>query len=170
MQHERVSTPKILLYLLFLLVFYALQNSILHGISFQGFHFDLLPCFVAAASLLDGPAEGAIMGLAVGTFYDLGFIGTDGLYPIYYMLYGIAAGELSRLILPKNYISMLLLTTSEALLMGALRCFFYLVPRKGATTLLVMQQVAGSMLLTAVFCFIVYLPMRHIHRRFSQLD
>jgi len=170
MQHERVSIPKILLYLLFLLVFYALQSSVFRAFHFQGFYFDLLPCFVAAASLLDGPIEGAIIGLAVGIFYDLGFIGTDGLYPIYYLLYGIAAGELSRLILPQNYISMLLLTTSETLLMGALRCFFYLVPRKGATPLLVMQQVAGSMLLTTMFCFVVYIPMRRIHRWFSSLD
>lgn len=170
MQRERVSIPKMLAYLLFLLVFYALQSSVFSTFNFQGFHFDLLPCFVAAVSLFDGPVEGAIMGLAVGIFYDLGFIGIDGLYPIYYLLYGIAAGELSRLILPENYISMLLLTTSETLLMGALRCFFYLVPRKGATMLLVMQQVAGNMLLTAMFCFVVYIPMRRIHRRFSSLD
>lgn len=170
MQRERVSARQMLLYLLFLLLFYALQSSVFGRWSLQGFHLNLLPCFVSAAALLDGPAEGVIMGFAVGVFYDLGFSGIEGLYPIYFLLYGLAAGIVSRLVLPCNYISMLLLTAGETFLLGALRGFLYLIPRKGAQPTLILQQTAASAVLACALCFLVYLPLRRISRRFSYLD
>lgn len=167
MQRERISIPQILLYILTALLLYVLQTSWFGTWSIRGYHLDLLPAIVAAAALLDGPAEGVIIGIVVGLFYDLGFIGIDGLYPLFFMLFGLVAGALSRLTLSGSYVSMLLMTAFEMVVLGLLRYFVYLLPQAGASFLLVLQQIVGGTLLTCLFCFIVYLPMRKISRAFA---
>ena len=82
MQRERLSIPKIVLYILVALTVYVLQTTLFGAWSIRGYHLDMLPALVAAAALLDGPMEGVIIGVVVGLFYDLGFIGIDGLYPL----------------------------------------------------------------------------------------
>lgn len=167
MQREQISIPKILLYILAVLLLYVLQTSWFGTWSIRGYHLDLLPALVAAAALLDGPTEGVIVGVAVGLFYDLGFIGIDGLYPLFFMLFGLIAGAMSRLTLSGSYVSMLLMTAVEMLVLGLVRYFVYLLPQAGASFLLVLQQIVGGTLLTCIFCFIVYLPMRRISRIFT---
>ena len=110
MQRERISIPKIVLYIVVALLLYVLQSSWFGMWSIRGYHLDLMPALVAAAALLDGPAEGVIVGVAVGLFYDLGFVGIDGLYPLFFILFGLVAGAMSRLTLSGTYISMLLMT------------------------------------------------------------
>ena len=167
MQRERISIPQIVLYLLLALILYVLQTSWFGTWSIRGYHLDLLPAIVAAAALLDGPVEGVILGVAVGLFYALGFIGVDGLYPLFFMLFGLVAGALSRLALSGSYVSMLLMTAFEMIVLGLIRYFVYLLPQAGASFLLVLQQIVGGTLLTCVFCFIVYFPMRKISRIFA---
>lgn len=167
MQREQVSIPQMVLYILFALVFYAAQSSLFGAWSIRGYHLDLLPAFVAAAALLDGPAEGAVMGIVIGLLYDLGFSGLDGLYPIFFMLFGMVSGAMSRLTLSRNYVSMLMINAFQMILIDLVRYFCYLLPQKGAPFLLVLQQTVGSTLLATVLCFVVYLPMRKISRKFS---
>lgn len=166
MQQETLSLPKLMLYLLYLLLFYALQSSLFGTWAVRGFHLDLLPCFAVAAGLLDGPAEGAVVGIGVGILYDLGMNGIDGVYPIFFLLCGVLAGVLCQLTLSRNYASMLLLTAAEMLVLGLGRYFFFLLPQQGASFALVLQQVLGGTLLACVLCFAVYLPLRAINRRF----
>ena len=148
-------------------MFYALQSSLFGAWSIRGYHLDLLPAFVAAAALLDGPVEGVIMGVVVGLLYDLGFTGIDGLYPIFFMLFGMAAGAMSRLTLSRNYVSMLMLNAVEMVVIDLLRYFCYLLPQKGAPFGLVLQQTVGGTLLASLLCFAVYVPMAKISRKFS---
>lgn len=166
MQREQVSIPKLILYVLLSVLLFVLQTSILGGISIFGYRVDLLPALVAAAALLDGPREGAVVGIAVGLLYDLSTVGTDGLYPIFFLLFGLIAGGVSRLSLSRNYISMLILTAAEMLLSGLMRYVLVLM-RLHASLLLVLRQIVGGTLLTCLFCFIVYLPMRRLSNRFS---
>lgn len=167
MQRERLSIPKIVLYILVALTVYVLQTTLFGAWSIRGYHLDMLPALVAAAALLDGPMEGVIIGVVVGLFYDLGFIGIDGLYPLYFMLFGLAAGAMSRLTLSGSYISMLIMTALEMVVLGLVRYFAYLLPQAGASFALVLQQIVGGTLLSCVFCFVVYLPMRKISRIFA---
>ena len=167
MQRERISIPKNVLYIVMALLLYVLQSSWFGMWSIRGYHLDLLPALVAAAALLDGPAEGVIVGVAVGLFYDLGFVGIDGLYPLFFILFGLVAGAMSRLTLSGTYISMLLMTAFEMILLGLIRYFVYLLPQAGASIGLVLQQIIGGTLLTCIFCFIVYLPMRKISSIFA---
>ena len=167
MQREQLSIPKTLLYLVFALVFYALQASLFGTWSIRGYHLDLLPALVTAAALLDGPMEGVVVGVTVGLLYDVGFIGVDGLYPLFFLLFGLIAGAMSRLTLSGSYVSMLIMTAVEMVVLGLVRYFAYLLPQTGASFGLVLRQIVGGTLLTCVFRFVVYLPMRRISRRFA---
>ncbi len=167
MQREQLSIPKVVLYILFVLLIYVLQSTLFGTWSIRGYHLDLLPALVAAAALLDGPVEGVIIGITVGLFYDLGFIGIDGLYPLFFLIFGFIAGEMSRLTLSGSYVSMVLMTAFEMIVLGLLRYFSYLLPQAGASFGLVLRQIIGGTLLACLFCFIVYWPMQKISRKFA---
>ena len=167
MQRERLSIPKIVLYILLALLLCVVQTTLFGAWSIAGYHVDVLPALVVAAALLDGPAEGMIVGIAVGLLYDLGFIGIDGLYPLFFLLFGLGAGVFSRMALSGSYVSMLLTTAFEMVLLGLLRYFAYLLPQAGASLGLVFRQVAAGTLLTCLFSFVAYFPMRRISRLFA---
>lgn len=166
MQREQVIVPKMLLYILFATLYYALQSSIFGMWSIRGFHIDLLPCFVAAAALLDGPMEGVIIGVFIGVLYDASFTGIDGVYPILFLVFGLLAGIISREALSRNYVSMMMLTATEMLLVGLFRYFVFL-RKAGASFSLVMQQIIGGIVLACIFGFIIYLVMKRITKIFE---
>ena len=112
MQRELISIPKILLYIAFTVFLFVFQTSILGAHPLFGYHLDLLPAAVAAAALLDGPVEGAAVGFTAGLLYDVGLIGVDGLYPIYFLLFGLAGGAFSRLALAGGFLSMIVLVST----------------------------------------------------------
>ena len=137
------------------------QTGTFGGMRIFGSAVDLLPALVTAAALLGGPAEAAVVGLTVGICYDLSFTGVDGLYPLFFLLFGYAAGKLCQRLLTRNYISMLILTAFECVLLGLLRYLFSLM-HAGASFLIVLRQLAVGTVLTCLFCFIVYLPLRRL--------
>ena len=79
MQRERLSIPKIVLYILVALTVYVLQTTLFGAWSIRGYHLDMLPALVAAAALLDGPMEGVIIGVVVGLVLELRCICNHGL-------------------------------------------------------------------------------------------
>ena len=99
--------------------------------------------------------------MTVGICYDLSFTGVDGLYPLFFLLFGYAAGKLCQRLLTRNYISMLILTAFECVLLGLLRYLFSLM-HAGASFLIVLRQLAVGTVLTCLFCFVVYLPLRRL--------
>ena len=154
MQREPISIPKLIAYVLFSVIIFALQTGTFGGMRIFGSAVDLLPALVTAAALLGGPAEAAVVGLTVGICYDLSFTGVDGLYPLFFLLFGYAAGKLCQRLLTRNYISMLILTAFECVLLGLLRYLFSLM-HAGASFLIVLRQLAVGMVLT---CLLYRLP------------
>ena len=151
MQREHISIPKLIAYVLFSVIIFALQTGTFGGMRIFGSAVDLLPALVTAAALLGGPAEAAVTGVTVGICYDLSFTGVDGLYPLFFLLFGYAAGKLCQR----------LLTAFECVLLGLLRYLFSLM-HAGASFLIVLRQLAVGTVLTCLFCFIVYLPLRRL--------
>ena len=78
MQRELISIPKMLLYALVTILVYVIQTTVFGAHPLFGYHVDLLPAAVTAAALLDGPVEGAVVGLLAGVLYDVGLVGMDG--------------------------------------------------------------------------------------------
>ena len=122
MRRER-PVLKTICYLLFLVLVYVIETANM-PLALFGFRIDLLPCIPAAIALMEGPFFGGMFGLLTGILYDVGFVGVDGLFPIYYMLFGIAAGAVSMRFLRRMFPSMLLLSTCGMLLIGMLRFGF----------------------------------------------
>ena len=87
MQREHISIPKLIAYVLFSVIIFALQTGTFGGMRIFGSAVDLLPALVTAAALLGGPAEAAVTGVTVGICYDLSFTGVDGLYPLFFLLF-----------------------------------------------------------------------------------
>lgn len=170
MQRERVPVVKIGCYLLLTIVVFVIETS--NGLPMRlfGFRIDLMPCLPAAVALFEGPWLGVVIGLATGILYDVGYIGAEGLLPVYYMLFGLAAGALSARFLGKMFPSFLLLTTCGMLLLGVLRFLGALALFTGVTPLLAFQSLCGEILVTAVLSPLVYLPARGISRRFDWLS
>lgn len=168
MQRDRPPILKIVLYLLFVLLVYVLETA---NIPFRlfGFRIDLLPCIPAVIALMEGPALGGAFGLLIGVLYDVGYIGVDGLYPIYFMFFGILAGMVSARFLRKMFPSALLLTTCGMLVIGLIRYGFALLLLTGASLPLAFQSMCGEILVTIALSPLVYLPVRAIHRRFDWL-
>ena len=168
MWRERFPALKLTGYLLLLFLFYLIETANGIPISVCGYRIEVLCCFVAAAALFDGPMLGGCVGFAVGVLYDLSFIGVEGAYPIYFMLFGIFAGFFAERFLQKIFPSMLLLTGSCILLLGAFRFPVMLLTQQlGMEPLRYMQQIFAGAILAAAFSPFVYFSMRYIYRRFQ---
>lgn len=159
---------KFVLYLLFLVLIYVIETAHL-PLELFGFHIDLLPCIPAAVALMEGPAWGGLFGLLTGVMYDVGFLGVDGLFPIYYMLFGIVAGAVSMRFLRRMFPSMLLLNTCGMLLIGLIRYGFSVLLFSGAPFPFAFQSMCGEILVTVLLSPFVYLPVRTIARRFDRM-
>jgi rod shape-determining protein MreD len=169
MQYERFPTLQLIFYLLLMMLFYVLETA--HGLRLTifGFRPELLCGFVAVVALMDGPLLGLIIGLLVGLLYDLGFVGAEGLYPIFFMLFGMAAGLFSQHFLRKIFPSVMLLTACEMLLLGLLRLPALTLLTEGVQPLLYLQQLCGETLLATALSLVVYLPVGHLSRRFRRI-
>ena len=141
MQREHISIPKLIAYVLFSVIIFALQTGTFGGMRIFGSAVDLLPALVTAAAGIERVSK--------------------VLMPLFFLLFGYAAGKLCQRLLTRNYISMLILTAFECVLLGLLRYLFSLM-HAGASFLIVLRQLAVGTVLTCLFCFIVYLPLRRL--------
>ena len=168
MQKEQPVIVKYIVYLLFLIVLYSIETANI-PMEIMGFRIDLLPCVPAAVALMEGPVLGGFIGFMTGMLYDIGFIGVEGLFPIYYMLFGILAGAISMKFLRRMFPSMLLLSTCGMLVLGLVRYGLSLMLISKVPFPLVFQAMCGEILLTIVLSPIVYFPVRNISRRFEKI-
>lgn len=168
MQKEQPVIVKYIVYLLFLILLYAIETANI-PLEIFGVRIDLLPCVPAAVALMEGPVLGGFIGFMTGMLYDIGFIGVEGLFPIYYMLFGIAAGALSMKFLRRMFPSMLLLNTCGMLILGLVRYGLSLMLISKVPFPLVFQAMCGEILLTIILSPIVYFPIRNIARRFERI-
>lgn len=170
MQRERISILKIITYAALLVLLHLVETS--SGVHWRilGFRLDVLPAVMAAVALLDGPVEGVILGLITGVLYDIGFTGTEGMYPLYFMLFGVGAGLFSHRYLRKIFPSMLLITACSMLFLDLFRYGFLVLMGTSSSFLIFMRMACGETLVTLIFTPAVYLAVRFISRRFEALS
>lgn len=89
MKHNHLRT---VLCAVLLAAAYVLQTSLGLRISIFGAHIDLLPPLLAAVGVVMGSGAGMVCGLVTGVLYDISGSGVDGIYPLYYMIWGIGCG------------------------------------------------------------------------------
>lgn len=168
MQRERIPMLKLVLYSVLLIVLFVLETA--HGIPLRvfGYRIDILPCVMAAVALMDGPVEGCILGVLTGILYDAGFSGPEGLYPLYFMLYGTAAGFFSQRYLRRIFPSMLLLTAGAMLPLDLLRYAFSLLTQAGTPFLLFFQAACAETMIAVILSPLIYWIVRGISLRFER--
>lgn len=170
MQRERIPPLKIILYIAVFILLFVLESANGMPVRVMGYRVDILPFAVASVALLDGPVEGASMGLFAGVLYDVAYRTADGLYPVFYLLVGLAAGLLGHRFLRRIYPSALVLGTASMLLLGLWRLAVAVLMRQTGDPLLFLQSVCGQTLVAAALSCIAYLPVRAVSRRFVKSE
>lgn len=165
---EQPVALKFIAYTVVLIIIYSIETANIQ-FKFFGFKIDILPCVPAAVALMEGPVLGGFIGFMTGMLYDVGFIGIDGLFPIYYMVFGILAGIISIKFLRKMFPSMLLLNTCGMMILALIRYGLSLMAISKVPFPLVFQAVCAEILITIFLSPIVYIIVRNISRKFEPL-
>lgn len=94
MKHKLHFAVRVVCCMLLLALAYVVQSSLGVRISIFSVHIDLLPILVATVGVVMGSGAGLACGLFAGLLYDVAGTGAEGLYPLYYLICGIACGQL----------------------------------------------------------------------------
>lgn len=164
MQRERPPLGQVVCYAVILLAAYLVSTTTA-PLRILGYRVDLIGCVPAAIALMDGPYMGMAFGIAAGIAYDMALTGIEGLYPIYFMLFGVAAGLFSQRFLRRIFPSMLLLTVASALGLAVLRLLGFFILQQRFDLLLYLQRVCGQAMLTSVLSPLIYAPVHIIYQR-----
>jgi len=164
MQKEHPPLGQLVCYGLILLAAYLVSTSST-PLRILDYRVDLLICVPAAVALMDGPYMGMAFGVATGIAYDMAMTGVEGLYPIYFMVFGVAAGLFARRFLRRIFPSMLLLTVACVVCLAAFRLLGMFILQLHFDLLLYLQRVCGEAMLTAVLSPLVYFPAYAVYQR-----
>lgn len=164
MQKERPPLGQIVCYMLILLAAYLVSTSSA-PLRILGYRVDLICCVPAAVALMDGPYMGMAFGVAAGVAYDMAATGIEGLYPMFFMVFGVAAGLFARRFLRRIFPSMLLLTMASVVCLSAFRLLGFVILQQRFDLLLYLQRVCGQAMLTAALSPLVYYPVRAVYLR-----
>lgn len=164
LKEHRLPIWRILCYLLVLFIVFLIGSAPV-PLNIHGYRIDLLGCVTAAIALMEGPYLGMTFGILTGLAYDIGRSGIEGFYPMYYMLFGIAAGIFANRFLRRIFPSMLLLTAAAAIGVDIFRLFGMFLLQQRFDLLYYAQYSCGEALLTVLLSPLVYLPVRAIYHR-----
>lgn len=167
LKEHRLPLKRIACYTLVLLIVFFVCSAPV-PLEIHGYRIDLLGCVTAAVALMEGPYLGMTFGILTGLFYDIGRSGIEGFYPIYYMLFGIAAGIFANRFLRRIFPSMLLLTAAAVIGVDLFRLFGLALLQQRFDLLYYAQYSCGEALLTVLLSPLVYLPVRAIYYRLHQ--
>lgn len=93
MKKTWLTVLRVVICMILMTAIYILQTSFGARLALFGGHLDLLPMVTAAAGFCMGSSAGLFCGLYAGILYDAG-AGIEGIYPMYYMFWGILCGYL----------------------------------------------------------------------------
>lgn len=96
MKKQRSRALRALGCALLIILCFTIESSLSVRFSVLGQHVDLLPPMTAAAGILLGSPAGMLCGLVCGILYDAFGAQLEGLYPLFYMVCGIAAGVVAQ--------------------------------------------------------------------------
>ncbi|MDO5547575.1 MAG: rod shape-determining protein MreD [Eubacteriales bacterium] len=149
---------RILLCAVIMVLCFVVESSLGIRISVFGAHFDFLPPLVAASALCLGCPAGLVCGTLAGLLYDVSGAGIQGLYPIYYMIFGIFCGLMgeSRHTQTHRLRRTILLALGMPMLLSVIRYLFYFQFISETGLPFVLQCLALQAILTVVLCLPVY--------------
>ncbi len=155
-------------YALLLLGLFLLQSTRGTGVQLWGASPDVLPFFVAAVALLDGPYAGGAFGFAAGVLTTLNSTGIEGFASLYYALFGIFFGLFGAYFMRNILFSALSGGILCMLIEAFFRYLFYDLLFYGMGLGQALAAFGLQLLLSLPVGALCYLLLRAVWRRFSE--
>jgi len=146
-----------------LLALFLVQTSYRYPFALFGIKPDLIPFFIAALALFEGPACAGVIGFFAGLLCDFTQSGLDGFSPFLYISAGILAGFLSEKFFRKNILSGLVLGMAFSILQNLFKYIFYYALLFQASLLTGMRIIFSELLASVLFAPLVYLAVEQAH-------
>lgn len=121
MMNRKVSIYKFIAYGFLAIAVFLVQTSAGLDLRVAGIRLDLLPAVVAAVALFEGAGYGTLVGGVTGVLYDLAGTGIEGLYPIFFLVFGMMAGFFGERYFKKNFLAVLVMTGAALFFIGIFR-------------------------------------------------
>lgn len=170
MTSRKSAVVKYCAYALLLIAAYVLQSSRGTSLSLWGLKIDVVPYFVMALALFEGPYAAGCFGFAAGLLCVVSSPAIDGLLALYYGLLGALCGAFAlrymRPILP----SALLLGLLASTIQGVFGYLFYYALLYGAPLGRSALLLLGNSAISLVPAALVFFAVRGIYLRFAEKD
>lgn len=157
-------------YALTLLFIFLVQSSRGTAMTVWGMSIDLIPFFVTALALFEGPYPAGAFGFAAGFLAVIATPLADGLMSLFYgvlgVLCGLLAGNYMRPVLP----GALLLGAVVAALKGLIGQIFYYGLVYSFPLGSSLLHLSGSIVLSLVPAALLFFWVRALHRRFAERE
>lgn len=147
-------------YGLFLVLLFAVQNLLGAYVSLWGVRAMFLPAAVVCVALFEGGVWGAMFGLAAGYFADMAFAENTVMFTLLFPMLGYFAGVLCKYTLRKALITALVLSAGALLLTAGAQMAPFLF--RGERFWPVLRTGLLQTLWSLPFVFAVYYPCRTI--------
>lgn len=141
---------------------FIVESSLSIRISVLGAHFDVLPPIIAAAAVCLGCPAGLVCGALAGLLYDVSGASIEGLFPLYYMIWGIFGGLVGEKYRVRQLNTIVLLSVGMTTLLSVIRCLFYFQFVTDTGVIFFIKGMVAQALLTVIVCPVVYWAVQRI--------
>jgi len=168
MRYTRENYIKWAAYGILLLVVFLIQTSYRFQFSLFGIRPDLIPFYIAAIALFEGPACAGTTGFFAGLLCDFTRSGIDGFFPFYYVCFGVLAGLAAEKYFRKNILSGLVIGSFLSVFRNLCEYVFYYGLILRAPFLIGMRITFTELIASFFLSPLVYFSVSLINRHFAE--
>lgn len=158
------------LYGVLLIAVYLLQYSQGMQITLYGARMDILPFFIAAIALFEGPLVGCAFGTAIGLISCINISSAEGLLALYYGLCGLGLGYFApkymRKVFPSTFFCGTLIFAVKTIIVF---CFYYALVYKAAS-LQAFKFAGFQLFLSWLFAVPLHFIIKKISTTFEDME
>lgn len=170
MRHQPNRVIKHCAYGLTLLAVFLLQSSRGTAMTVWGMSLDLIPFFVTALALFEGPYTAGWFGFAAGFLSVIATPMVDGLMSLFYGVLGILCGLIAKSYMRPVLPGALLLGAIVAVLKGLIGQVFYYGLVYSFPLISGVLHICGGVVLSLAPAALLFFWVRALNRRFAERE
>lgn len=147
-------------YAVYLLLAMLLQSLLFSRLSIFGVKGFILPAAAVAAGMFLGGVRGAVFGICLGLFTDLGFTDSTFMYTLVFSILGFGAGFASEFYINKSFFVFMVMSVAAVLLTGLVQLLSAVI-FSGAELLPGLLTVLLQTVLSIPPVMLLYLPFKN---------
>ena len=147
-------------YAVYLLLAMLLQSLLFSRLSIFGVKGFILPAAAVAAGMFLGGVRGAVFGICLGLFTDLGFTDSTFMYTLVFSILGFGAGFASEFYINKSFFVFTVMSVAAVLLTGLVQLLSAAI-FSGAELLPGLKTVLLQTVLSIPPVMLLYLPFKN---------